>query len=488
MPLINFAGLASGIDSEALIDAVREARRQQRVIPNEERISELEAETEAINELDTLLVELQDILLGFSDVEGGAVSKSVSSSDETTVTAVASNAADPGSYSLTVSQLAENATFSFTERTTNPDGAIITTGGQSGAMEVTIGTGSEEETFTLNVDDTTTWNELASQFNESTDRATANVVNVGTSASPSYAFVVTTTNVGTEKGELSIDTTVANTNDAGTDLDTYLDSTSADLDQALDSNFTLDGISGTITRSSNTINDLIAGVTLNLEKVNASAVTLNVQTDTATTESRVQEFVDKYNEVVAFLAENNTITREESGAEVENIFGPLAETRVDDNALQSLRNAIVGSTYELKDDPDDDAEEPKNTIRIFADLGITTQRDGTLSLNTDDFQSALADEVDSVMNILQNFGNATAKTQQIIDQFVGFNNIFDQTTRANQEQVSDLNDRIATAEEAIQREEDQTRARFARLESLISELQNQQQALTSALAGLGGGG
>ncbi|MCI5066543.1 flagellar filament capping protein FliD, partial [bacterium] len=201
--------------------------------------------------------------------------------------------------------------------------------------------------------------------------------------------------------------------------------------------------------------------------------------------SAVTEFIDKYNEIVEYVNENDTITREESGAEIETIFGPLASTRIDDGLLSAIRSTIVGSRH-LSPDEDN----PTNRYRIFADLGIATERDGTLSIDSDEFQEALAGEPDSVDNILQNFANETAKTGKLFEQYLRFNGggagggLFQGATKNNEERIESLNDEIARAEEFIDNEANQIRARFARLEATISRLQNQQAALTSALAGL----
>ena len=76
----------------------------------------------------------------------------------------------------------------------------------------------------------------------------------------------------------------------------------------------------------------------------------------------------------------------------------------------------------------------------------------------------------------------------IIDQQIRIGGIISNAVTANKAQVTDLNDRIARAEANILKQENDMRARFSRLESLTSQMQSQQAQLTSALAGLGGGG
>jgi len=111
MPVINFSGLASGIDSNALIEAISEATRQARVVPHEDRIAELEDTNTSFDELKTKLETLQSLLRDFATIYGGGVIKSASSTDETVLTATAATSASNGTYSLTVNQLAKNATY-----------------------------------------------------------------------------------------------------------------------------------------------------------------------------------------------------------------------------------------------------------------------------------------------------------------------------------------------------------------------------------------
>ncbi len=484
MPLINFSGLASGIDSEALIEATSEASRAVRVVPLEEEVTEHEEETSALEELKSMLDNLKDLGEEFTSLNGGVVAKTVTSSDETVVSAVASNAADIASYEIaSVTSLASNATFSFSEAISDPDAAILGTG-RNGAIEITIGSasGGNQETITIDVtEDDTTFSELIAEINNSTSRATASLVNVGTESSPSYKMVITSNEIGSADAEISIDTDVAHSVTADQHLDDdALDDATATLDQATDAVFEVTGI-GTITKSSNTITDLFTGVTLTLNAESGTATNLQIKNDASATEAAVKEWVDAYNEMIAFIEENDQITREEDGSEVTNIFGPLASTRLDNGVITAIRGDISASAY-------DPAGDEELQFRIFADLGITTARDGTLEFDSDKFQEGVNNEPESVSEIFKAFGDALATTGGTIDQYTRFNGLIDTAVDANDARIEDLNDRIARAEEFILAEEQRIRARFARLESTISEMQSQQQALTSALAGLPGVG
>lgn len=470
MSVINFSGLASGIDSSALIKAQSDASRKQRVDPLETKVTELEETNAKLEELRSKLSDFQSKAKTFTTLSGGGLAKTASSSNENSLSATPSNAAANGIYSVTVSQKAKNAVLSFNDRFTSASAPIKPTMNDGAAavdrtVTFTIGSGATATTVSLEMTSTTTPMELVNNFNTSTTKATAALVNVGTAASPSYAFVVTSGKEGITDGQLAV--SVGSEVTGGTPA-----LATNTLDAATNATLTVSGIAGTITRPSNTITDLIPGVTLELQGTGTS--TLTVKEDVSTTTTKVQEFVDAYNEIVKLIKENNTVERQEEGADVKNVFGPLASTRTDDNALQSIKTALSGAI-----NPDG------GEIRIFADLGVTSERDGTLKFDTKTFESAMAKEPSSVDKILKTFADTAANTGGTIDTLIRFNGLLDLSINSNKSQIEGHNARIADAEVFIAKQEETMRLRFARLESTVSKLQGQQSQLSSALAGLG---
>lgn len=471
MPTINFAGLASGIDTNALIDATSEATRQTRVKPSQTKVEELEATNDAFSTLVEKLNGLKSQLqTEFSSLAGGGVSKAATSSKESVASATATNAATNGSYAVTVGALATNHTLTFTNGTgyassSTPIQSSLT-GAESAAdrtVSFTIGTGAEQETVSVEVTGPTyTVGDFVTAFNAGSDKAEASLVNVGTASSPEYYIVISSNYEGIERGEIG-DT-------YGAALTNLSNGANRNESAATNASFSIAGI-GTITRGTNSVADVIPGVTLSL--VSTGTATVKVSEDAATTQSKIQEFVDLYNEIIGFVGENNQITREETGTDTTNVFAALASTRTDDNALSALRTKLSESRADSG-----------STVRIFADLGIETQRDGTLKFNTNKFQTAVSTEPGSVSAVLQDFADMVSGTGGTIDVFTRFNGIIDVTVNGNKTLITNLNSRISDAEKQIERAEDSMRQRFARLESLMGKLQQQQSSLTSALAGL----
>ncbi len=464
---VTFSGLASGLDTQGLIDASTEASRTTRVKPDQKRVTQLEETNTAIAELSTKLETLRSNLRGFTTLFGGGVNKTGTSSKESVVSATASSAASNGSYSVTVGALASNHTFSFDNTYSAADSPLQSdlTGAESAGdrtVTFTVGTGTEQETVNVEVTDGAyTIQDFVDDFNTSSTKARASLVNTGTAGSPAYKIVLTSAYEGTEKGLI-----------ARTSLGASLGNLTGYAENAAtNSSVTITGI-GTISRASNSISDIIPGVTLSLNSLGTS--TVKIAEDTAGSITKVQEVVDNFNDIVKFVTENNQVTRDETGKEVTNTFSPLASTRVDDGVLQNLRDALASTQAS-----------GGTSVVIFADMGITTERDGTLKFDTTKFQEAVSSESTSVGAILNSFADTTALTGGTIDQYTRFNGLLGVTSDANKTTISDLNQRIAEAEKQIQQQADALRQRYARLESLMSKLQSQQSSLSSALSSLG---
>ena len=470
MPLINFSGIASGIDSASLIEAIIEQQRAARVDPQQERANTLEETNEALSELTDLLNTLNDTVSPFRVLNGGVVAKEAFSSDETKITAAASNSASSGSYDLNVSQLASNGVLSFDDRFTSTT-SVINSSINNGATaadrttSVSVGTGAEQETVDIVLTNTTTAQDFVDQFNSQSTKASASLVNLGTEASPSYGILVTSSDEGTELGTVS--------QSVGTEITTAGSGafTTASTDQATDAQFTIDGISGTITRGSNTIGDVISGLSFSFQSTGSSTITVDVDADT--TASSVEDFVEAFNDIVRFVSENDAITEDKTAEEVTNIFGTLSSVSVDENLISSLKAALSDSSIS------------GGSVNVLSDLGIKTTRDGTLEFDSDIFREAIAKDPTSVETITQKLGEDLGAVDGRITSFTKFGGLIDVVETSNESLISDIQSRIGVTESQLARQEQSLTSRYARLESLIGELQSQQTAVSSILSSIG---
>ena len=222
-------------------------------------------------------------------------------------------------------------------------------------------------------------------------------------------------------------------------------------------------------RESNGVADIVPGVSLNLNAIGTSVVTISNDLDN--TESNVKDIIDAINDIFSFVSENNTVERQEDGDDVQNIFAALSKTTVDNNVVQSIK-AVITSTKEANG----------TYVRIFADFGITTNpKLGTLDFDTDKFEEAFSKDPNAINSILTKFSDTLSSTGGTIEQFTRYNGLLDVVINNNTNQITDYNDRIGRYESMLAKEESQMRAMYARFEKLMSELQNSANSLTSLI-------
>lgn len=452
---VSFPGIASGIDTDALIKVAMDAVATQRIVPKQTAVNDLLDTNAAFSDLITKISDLKSKLSVFASTAGGGVAKSGSSSEEGVATVTVGNGATNSSYGVTVNTLAKNATMSLGE-----------SGGSAFTSSGSVIAGSDSMTFTIGTSETVTvaaggmtLDEFVTDFNSKTSNAEASVINAGTTSSPSYKILISTKKSGVDEGSLSITDPLVGA------------FSSISSSAAADASFDIDGV-GTITRSTNNVSDVIAGVTFNLKSTGST--TIAISDDVTTTSNRVQSFVDAYNDVVKYISSNNAITRDATSELGTNIFSPLSKTRVDDNFLSSMRSLIAST-----------ANASGESIRVFSELGITTQRDGTLKFNSDTFKSALAADSDSVNTMLTSFADSTSLTGGTIDQYITYNGLIDSTVQANKEKIISTQMDINRVYDQMKKQKESLKAQYARFESLMGTLLSNQRILSSAFIEIG---
>lgn len=144
---------------------------------------------------------------------------------------------------------------------------------------------------------------------------------------------------------------------------------------------TVDGITG-ITRSSNTVDDVISGVTLDLAKSDAdTTVTLSITPNTDDVASAISTFVSAYNSWRDFYAYETAVGSTGTASSTSVLFS--------DGSLRDANETIANAVASLV-----------NNTSLGA-IGISLNSDNTLSINTASLTSALSDEFSSVASLFE---------------------------------------------------------------------------------------
>jgi len=138
-----------------------------------------------------------------------------------------------------------------------------------------------------------------------------------------------------------------------------------------------------VMRSTNEINDVLTGLTLNLKKADPDTIiNINVEQNLDAVTEKINDFVKTYNNVMSFINENSKYDNE------ENVGGPLfgdMTTRTIVSRIRSLAEAAVGG---------------KNyTFNQLAQVGIESTVDGLLKVDTNKLKEAITDDIDAFMQL-----------------------------------------------------------------------------------------
>ena len=154
---------------------------------------------------------------------------------------------------------------------------------------------------------------------------------------------------------------------------------------AQNAKLTVDGVA--VERASNTIGDLLIGVKLQLTGASASAVALTSTTPTGALKGAVADFVETYNQVLKTLTE-----------QLDPKTGPLKGDAAAQGLLRSLRamttTALLGGAA-------------GGTPTTLGEIGVKTNRDGTLAVDDAAVARALAKSLDSVEAMFGFSSNST---------------------------------------------------------------------------------
>ena len=390
MAVISSLGVGSGLDLASLVSGLVNAQRA----PTENRLffqeKDLTTELSAFGVLKSLLSVFQGSLSGLQSSTAFNVKKTTIS-DETVFTASAETTANPGSYAIEVSAIAQaqslatNAATAFADvNDTIGTGTLTIQFGTTSTGPYSFTQDSSKATQTITVsaaNNNTTLSGMRDYINDNDFGVQASIVNDGNG----YRLLLTSENTGAKN---SMEITVTSDGD-GNDNDNsglsqlaFNASAQSSVTQtvaAQDAALSINGLD--ITRETNTVSGAIGGVTLNLLKADAgNTVSLNIKQDSAQTKSSIKDFVETYNSMVTNL---NTLTAYDAETGSAGILiGDFTARSIS----SQLRNVMSAAVSQLS-----------GSVRALADIGITTNSsNGTLDLDSSVLSDALKNSPEQV--------------------------------------------------------------------------------------------
>ena len=451
---ISSAGLGSGIPINDLVSqlvAAEGAPVQNRL---DRREALIQTELSAIGILKSALSEFQSKLSALADPES-YTNRSASSSDTSVASFSVEQEAALGSYSLEVYNLATAQ-------------KLVAQNGYADASEGDlVFTNEAGDTFTVSIgEDDATLEGIAAAINSAIDNigVIATIINDNGEG----RLVLTADDTGVDNRIVSITTTgTGDIENFVYDYATAVDGDDANWDQsvaAADASFSLEG--QPMTSATNIITDVIPNATLTLKgetEVN-SPITLKVSSSASGVRSKIEAFVDAYNEL------SSLITQQTAYNQTTGQAGALQGDALTRSVQNQLRTFITGQGSSF------------GSVTALANLGITTQRDGTLSISSASLAKALDSSFDDVAGFFSDENNGLAtRLDEMLDSYINSTGTFSTRTSSLTDRLNDIDDQRNTLALRLEKLETRYLAQFNAMDALVANLSSTGNFLTQQL-------
>lgn len=227
----------------------------------------------------------------------------------------------------------------------------------------------------------------------------------------------------------------------------------------LDSFFEINGIE--ITRSSNAISDVIDGVTISLIKIqeaDSQTISMTTSVDTKTVSDFINPVLKSFNDIVAMLNSNKDLRRSDSSVS---------------SLLYNLRDA---ATSKLGDGTNDG-------FKYLSDVGITISSNGDLSIDSDKLKEALEKNPQSVAELFTSPTGFAAKLNDAIATLKGDDGLLKTRTVSLTNQIEETKLKTESVKTRIEDQANVLRKQYTSYLKLLYEAQGQ-----SSLSGMMSGG
>ncbi len=432
-------GIVSGINTTELIAKLVDVARGP-IKQMESKQTSLNVRRFAFQDLNTLLSTLQTTVEGM-DLEAEFGAYKATSSISSGVTATITGAATPGSHDIAVTNLAQSELI-------KSNGFATSTASLSGtSVAVRVGASGSSVTTTVNIDaalGTTTLQGLATHLNDNVAGVRAWVMNTGAAGTP-YALMVEGADTGTA-------------NEVSVSVNGVTNLSFTNPRDAEDAAMTVDGID--VTSGSNSVTDVLPGITLNLLNEGFGTAKLAVNRDGSAMADKVQAVVTAYNALDTWF-----------GRQTGTAAGAVLSGDSTVRQVQTKLSSTVTLDYGT------------GSLSGLNAVGISLDKDGLMHFNSSTFTSALGTDYSDVINTLTGsnglFGKLQGELDTMTDTTTG---VVNARISSIDTQLDGLTDRIVDAEARLATYTDMIRQQFTNMEVVLGRYQATQKYLDQQIA------
>ncbi len=238
-------------------------------------------------------------------------------------------------------------------------------------------------------------------------------------------------------------------NESGADTAGYVYNTSV-----LNAKINFNGLN--IERNSNSISDLVTGVTLNLKSVMSADdnnVSIDIANDVSSVRSKIEGFIESFNDIYSYLKTNS--------ASNDGVRGVL----LGDSSASSLLSLLSSTAYSSI------SGLGIGTINSLSEIGITFNAGTGLSISdSDQLTDALEDNADEVEQMFTSENGIASSLYNKLLPYTGYSGYLSSRKNSLDDNIESINDSITRIQTKIDKSSETLRNQYIQLQSQLSTL------------------
>ena len=457
--LITALGAGSGVDVKALAKSLVDAERapkqqaiQSKIDKSEAKISGYSAMMAALN-IFKQQVDGLDSVTDFAAVD-------IRNSNPLAVEVSTNSLASPGAHTISITSLAQ-AQRSVGDGFDNVTAQV--NGGNAFTLSLTVA--GEATDIEISAADTNA-SAVVNAINQAGAGVSAQLLDTGVEGAADRYKIVLTGQTGASNA-FSVSTDAADTSG--------LNFTTPTGQDAADAAVTVNGVA--ISRSTNTIDDVIPGMTFDLLGPTTGAVAVQLNRDSSGVKERVQSLVTAYNSMVSDFG---ILTGPASEDEEDIYSGSLRGDSTVRSVLSQMRQVFFG-----------ESETAGESITSLRDMGVSVDKDGVVTLDEAALDEALTTHFEEVVSALAGRTTTEVDGETVIQQGLGAEMaarlralmgptgiILSQSTSA-ESQVGRYEEQLEKLETRMEGILERYTKQFAAMESIVGQLTSMRENLKS---------
>ncbi|TBU77092.1 flagellar filament capping protein FliD [Phytopseudomonas daroniae] len=451
MAISSIVGLGSGLDITAIVEATVAAEKAPKQAQIDRQTSKATTSLTAIGTLKAALENFEASMTALKSSSTSFAGLAAKSSSESVATVKTASGAVTGSYALEVESLAKGSRVASATLA----GGASTQFASGGTLKIEVGTTA----YNLSVSAGASLTDIRDSINSQLTATSGISANIVTDANGSRLVLSSeTTGAGTDiyvtgSGDLA-QLNVNVDEDGAHALTKQSGSAAGYITEAADAVFTLDGLE--MTSKSNTVSAL-SGLSITL--AGTGSTTLSVTANTDGIKESIESFVSAYNTLMTVsnaLTSVSTTTDEDGNAITE--AGALLGDATMRSLMSSLRNALV---------------EPASgggSLSILAQLGVTTNKDGTLAIDDAKLSSGIEQNYDQISSFFTGSDGLFSRMSAVNTTYIASGGILATRTDALEATKKDLETQQAALDTRVAKLETNLYSKYNNMDVLVAQL------------------